>query len=83
MPRDLLVTGFDGGELAGVFWPTLTTVVQPVSLIAAEAVSLLLNRIDGGQGAVRRSRLALTLQVGESTRRTVAAAQRSGGRSHR
>jgi DNA-binding LacI/PurR family transcriptional regulator len=75
MPRDVLVTGFDGSELAGVISPTLTTVVQPVSSIAADAVTLLVGRIEGGVGATRRSRLAPTLQIGESTRRDPAPAR--------
>lgn len=73
VPRDVLVTGFDGGELAEIFWPTLTTVVQPVSSIAAEVVNLLLGRIEGSNGAARRNLLAPTLQLGESTGRDLAA----------
>jgi DNA-binding LacI/PurR family transcriptional regulator len=69
VPGDVLVTGFDGGELSKVYWPTLTTVVQPLSSIAAEAVGLLVNRIEGGAGALRRNRLAPQLQFGGSTRR--------------
>ena len=69
VPRDVLVTGFDGSELARVFWPSITTVVQPVSSIAAEAVQFLLGRIDGANGAVRRNRLAPTLELGMSSRR--------------
>lgn len=69
VPRDVLVTGFDGGEMSRVYWPTLTTVVQPVSSIAADAVTLLIDRIKGGTGASRRNRLAPTLQLGGSTAR--------------
>ena len=67
VPRDLLVTGFDGGELSRVYWPTLTTVVQPTRSIAADAVGLLTGRIDGDLGAVRRNRLMPELQLGTST----------------
>ncbi|MFD0790268.1 LacI family DNA-binding transcriptional regulator [Microbacterium insulae] len=69
VPRDTLVTGFDGGELADVFWPTLTTAVQPVSAIAADAVSFLVSRINEGEGAFRRNLLAPELQIGASTTR--------------
>lgn len=69
VPRDVLVTGFDGGELSRVFWPTLTTVVQPLSSIAADAVAVLVDRIQGGTGALRRNRLAPELQLGGSTSR--------------
>lgn len=69
VPRDTLVTGFDGGELADIFWPTLTTVVQPVPAIAADAVTFLLGRMAQEAGAFRRNKLAPTLQVGSSTTR--------------
>ncbi|GAA1712962.1 HTH-type transcriptional repressor PurR [Kribbella yunnanensis] len=74
VPRDLLVTGFDGGELARVFWPSLTTVVQPVSSIAAEAMKLLLGRIESDDGAIHRNRLAPTLELGASSQRRTAPA---------
>jgi len=67
VPRDVLVTGFDGGELSRASWPTLTTVIQPLPSIAADAVTLLINRIKGGTGAFRRNRLAPELQLGGST----------------
>lgn len=69
VPDDVLVTGFDGGELSRVYWPTLTTVVQPLSSIAAEAVGLLIARIEGGTGALRRNRLTPELQIGGSASR--------------
>jgi LacI family transcriptional regulator len=69
VPDDIVVTGFDGSDLAEVVWPTLTTVVQPVEAIAADAVSFLVNRIDGQDGPVRRNRLMPSLRLGESSRR--------------
>lgn len=68
VPDDVLVTGFDGSELASLVWPTLTTVVQPIHSIAADAVSLLVGRIGGEAGPFRRSRVTPSLQRGESTR---------------
>lgn len=73
VPQDTLVTGFDGGELARIVWPTLTTVVQPLSSIAADAVSLLVGRIEGGTSALRRNRLAPELSIGGSTARVTTA----------
>lgn len=67
VPGDILVTGFDGGELSQVYWPSLTTVVQPVEAIAAETVSSLLARIKKPETPLRRALLAPTLQIGEST----------------
>ena len=69
VPQDILVTGFDGGELADIFWPSLTTVVQPVSAIASDAVNFLLGRMNEGTGAFRRNLLAPSLQIGASTSR--------------
>jgi DNA-binding LacI/PurR family transcriptional regulator len=69
VPEDVLVTGFDGSDLAAVVWPTLTTVVQPIEAIAADAVTFLRHRIDGETGPVRRNRLSPSLRLGESTRR--------------
>lgn len=67
VPEDLLVTGFDGSELAAVLWPSLTTIVQPIDAIASDAVNLLVRRINGDEGAVRRNRVTPSLLVGRST----------------
>ncbi|WP_157000853.1 hypothetical protein [Agromyces laixinhei] len=47
----------------------VTTVVQPVSAIAADAVGFLVARMDAEAGAFRRNLLAPTLQLGGSTTR--------------
>lgn len=73
VPRDVLVTGFDGDEISRVYWPTLTTVAQPLPSIATEAVAMLLSRIEGRAGAMRKSRLAPELVVGASTQRLISA----------
>lgn len=69
VPRDLLVTGFDGTELSQVLAPTLTTVVQPIEAVAADAIGFLLSRVAGSTAPVRSSRVAPTLLVGGSTTR--------------
>lgn len=71
VPDDVLITGFDGSELASVVWPTLTTIIQPVQSIAADAVTFLVSRIEGNVGPCRRNRLTPTLQVGGSTAKSV------------
>lgn len=45
VPRDLSVVGFDDTSLATSVWPELTTVRQPVSAMAADALELLLTDI--------------------------------------
>ncbi|MBL0885252.1 LacI family transcriptional regulator [Myceligenerans sp. I2] len=67
VPRDTLVTGFDGGELADIFWPSLTTVVQPIATIAADAVAFLRARMEHESGAYRTNKLAPELRIGRST----------------
>ncbi|MET0269603.1 MAG: LacI family DNA-binding transcriptional regulator [Sphingomonas sp.] len=62
VPRDLSVAGFDGGPLAQVVWPPLTTIHQPVRALAAAAADLLL-----APEAGEDRRLAHALVIGEST----------------
>jgi LacI family transcriptional regulator len=45
VPQDLSVVGFDDTSLATTVWPELTTVRQPISTMAEEALALLLARI--------------------------------------
>ena len=67
VPRDILVTGFDGTLLAEVYEPTLTTVRQPLEAIARNAVSFLTSRIAEPQAPVRDTRIGVQLVVREST----------------
>ena len=46
LPGDLSVAGFDDTQSATAVWPQLTTVRQPVSRMAAEAVGILAARLD-------------------------------------
>ena len=45
VPGDLTVTGFDDTALATTIWPELTTVRQPISGMAREAVQSLVRRV--------------------------------------
>lgn len=67
VPRDVMVTGFDGTMLADVCDPALTTVVQPFDQIAAEAVRALVRRTDQRDAPAIYSRLAPALRVSMST----------------
>lgn len=69
VPDDVLVTGFDGTELSQIYAPSITTIVQPVAEIARDAVAYLVGRIQGADSAIRNSRIAPTLRVGQSTTR--------------
>ena len=45
LPDDLSVTGFDDTPIASKIWPGLTTVRQPLALIAEQATELLVNML--------------------------------------
>ncbi|WP_336297301.1 LacI family DNA-binding transcriptional regulator [Sphingomonas sp. 7/4-4] len=51
VPQDLSVVGFDDTSLATTVWPELTTVRQPISTMAEEALTLLLARIRAHRSA--------------------------------
>jgi len=68
IPADVKVTGFDGILFAEFCDPPLTTVRQPIQTIADEAVRLLQTRMGGDHGPARRSQVAPTLMIRQSTR---------------
>jgi LacI family transcriptional regulator len=70
IPDDVKITGFDGIVFAELCDPPLTTVEQPVASIAEEAVRLLVMRMDGDTSPPRRSEIAPTLIVRESSAST-------------
>jgi LacI family transcriptional regulator len=72
VPDDVLVTGFDGIRMADLIRPTLTTVSQPIGDLATEAVRLIMLRIGGDSGPMRRSEIAPKLQVRRSSVRVAA-----------
>ena len=49
IPRALTVVGFEDGLSACIVWPELTTIRQPVSQMAAEAVKMLIRAIRSGR----------------------------------
>ena len=61
VPGDYSVASFDGIEMASYYNPTLTTMKQPCEEMAAEAMNILLDRIDGfGQNEHRLFQARLT-----------------------
>ncbi|MXP20725.1 LacI family DNA-binding transcriptional regulator [Gordonia sp. HNM0687] len=61
IPRDIAITGADDLGVAERTDPPLTTLRNPLSEMAAEAVTLLLGQLDGGSAAPRRVVFAPTL----------------------
>ncbi|MES1158390.1 MAG: LacI family DNA-binding transcriptional regulator [Terricaulis silvestris] len=65
VPTQLSVAGFDDSLVSQVVWPRLTTCRQPISDMAAAAVSMLIQREEGA--AVTARRLEHELVIREST----------------
>jgi DNA-binding LacI/PurR family transcriptional regulator len=61
VPNQLSVIGFDGIELGEQLSPSLASVVQPIALMGARAIDLLLNPVGG-----KTHLLAHHLRLGES-----------------
>jgi LacI family transcriptional regulator len=59
VPGDLTVAGFDDTTAAVTLWPPLTTIRQPVHVLAAEALQLLIQEMQGAgrSKTARRSRI--------------------------
>lgn len=71
VPDDVLITGLDDVPHAALLTPSLTTIHQPVSAIAAEAVRLIESLLQPAAGARTSLRTAMRgeLVVRDSTRR--------------
>jgi LacI family transcriptional regulator len=69
VPEDVLITGFDDIEYASLNTPSLTTLRQPLTQIAAEAVRLLRENIANADRAKTHLALRGELIVRRSTKR--------------
>jgi DNA-binding LacI/PurR family transcriptional regulator len=67
VPDELSVVGFDDIPLSKWSTPSLTTVRQPLTQMAALAVQTLLESAEGGSPLTRRVELVTDLVVHEST----------------
>ena len=70
IPKDAMVAGFDDGKIAQLLNPPLTTISQPVQLLAETAVASLLQRIRTPCLAPRSILLDAPLTVRRSTSST-------------
>jgi len=67
IPADISVTGFDDTPMSEIVWPPLTTVRQPIKLLAERAVHLLADGNNGDAAAPRHEVIEHELIVREST----------------
>ncbi|MEJ0037990.1 MAG: LacI family DNA-binding transcriptional regulator [Gammaproteobacteria bacterium] len=66
IPRDIVITGFNGFDVWRYTRPSLTTVVSPAYEMGRHAGELLLGRLAGSGFSKRSTVFPVTLQVGES-----------------
>jgi len=69
VPDEVMIAGFDDAAFAQYLSPTLTSIRQPIPLIAEAATEALLNRIRHPNAAPRSIQLDVDLIVRTSTRR--------------
>lgn len=67
IPHRMSVTGFDDTPMSEVIWPPLTTVRQPIKLMAERAVQLLVAADPQSSGAPEHEIIAHELVVRDST----------------
>jgi len=67
VPGDVSVVGMDGIQQARIYDPSITTMSQPIPAMCAEAVSLLINKIDHPSSKNRQVLFDTNLIVGRST----------------
>jgi LacI family transcriptional regulator len=84
VPEQLSVVGFDDAPIAQVVWPALTTVRQPIGLMADVAAEILLARLAERNGSqwpqpMPRRELAYELKLRASTAPAAVAAAAASG----
>lgn len=66
VPEDVAITGWDNIHMSAVTFPSLTTIAPDVEALAARALALLLERMDGYDGLGRHELVAYDLIARES-----------------
>lgn len=67
VPEDLKIVGYDGTSLIRSIYPELTTIIQPIQLIAEQAVNTLIEEIDGKEILKKEVTLPVSFWKGETT----------------
>lgn len=65
VPKDVSVVGFDDIHLASLVRPSLTTVRQPIGDVGRNAARILLDILDGVEGALRSGEIRLPTELVE------------------
>jgi DNA-binding LacI/PurR family transcriptional regulator len=66
VPKDIVITGFNGFDISRCTRPTLTTVISPAYEMGSLAGELILERLSGDSFAKRAVVMPVELQMGES-----------------
>jgi LacI family transcriptional regulator len=66
VPEQMALVGFDDFDWADFFVPRLTVIAQPVQALGAQAVRLLLERIESPEGIRQTLQLAPTMKIRNS-----------------
>jgi LacI family transcriptional regulator, sucrose operon repressor len=68
IPEDIKVIGYDGTETVRTVLPDLTTIRQPIEMIAKEAINILLKEIEGEfTDSLHETKLPISLIEGSTT----------------
>ncbi len=67
IPEELKIVSYDGSYITEAMTPSITSVVQPVRLIAQNLVDMICKMIDGEKCLETRIQLATTVRIGETT----------------
>jgi len=77
VPEEVSVGGFDGVDEGARFWPSLTTVLQPMHTLGSSACRALLDRIENPQtDEAMTVEYPMELVIRESTGRVPARAKK-------
>jgi DNA-binding LacI/PurR family transcriptional regulator len=72
VPNDMEVIGFDGIDLTKIITPELTTIAQPIEVLASEMISILMEKINNTEkiGEVKKIVIDGELIIRNSTKQT-------------
>ena len=66
-PQDFKVVAYDGTFASNIFYPSVTTIEQPIQQLSKECVRLIMQLISGNKVENRKVQLDVKVREGEST----------------